>query len=206
MRTRWQALGVLVGLSLASWSLAHADTKANPAPIPAAAGGERVDVAKEAELGGKFVFFWPLDEVQVNSGFGMRRDPVKRSKKSKVRLHAGIDLAGEVGDTVLAAGPGRVLNAGWSSGYGNYVLIKHEDGYLTHYGHLSEVLVFRGQAVRQGAPVGLVGSTGHSTGPHLHFGLSKDGLWKNPLKLIGTDSNSGLQVADPDDLRGNSEE
>jgi murein DD-endopeptidase MepM/ murein hydrolase activator NlpD len=161
----------------------------DPIPFPELPEGPVSVLPSEAPLG-QFTFAWPLENVQINSHFGMRRDPVrKKRKKAKVKLHAGVDLEGKTGDTIIAAGPGRVLHAGWHSGYGNYILIQHDSGYLTHYGHLSEVLVYRGQVVRQGAPVGLVGNTGHSTGPHLHFGVTKDGKWLNPVTLIGKSSS-----------------
>lgn len=198
--TGWRGALFVLGFSLLAAPVS-AEEKPS-APLQAVQDAERIDVPSEPELGGHFVFHWPLEEVQVNSGFGMRRDPVKRSKKSKARLHAGIDLDAETGDTVLATGPGRVLHAGWSSGYGNYVLIQHENGYRSHYAHLSEVQVYRGQLVRQGAPIGLAGSTGHSTGPHLHFGISRDGIWMNPLKLIGHETANGTKVEDADALRG----
>ena len=156
------------------------------------------DISPELELGGSFVFDWPLLQPLITSGFGKRSDPVRRKKKKKkkITLHAGLDLGGKTGDLIMATGPGKVIYAGWSSGYGNYVLIQHADGFRSHYGHMSELLVYRGQMVRQGAPIGLLGTTGYSTGPHLHFGITKDGSWVNPSKYIGVNSSTGEKDTD----------
>ncbi len=97
------------------------------------------------------------------------------------RLHAGIDLAAPLGTPILAAGAGMVVAAGPNGGYGNAVLIDHRDGWLTHYAHMQTILVRAGQVLAAGAPVGEVGSTGHSTGPHLHFEVHR-GYFQNPVE------------------------
>lgn len=207
---RLGALALALGLTLTESPLAFGEEKVEnkghaPIPFPTMVEGPVSILPQEPALGGEFTFQWPMEHVQINSPFGMRRDPVRKSrKKRKVKLHAGIDLDGEIGDTVLAAGPGRVLHAGWYSGYGNYILIQHANGYLSHYGHLSEVLVYRGQMVRQGAPIGLVGSTGHSTGPHLHFGITHEGKWQNPVKLIKQPSNEEIVAKKDPDVKASS--
>jgi murein DD-endopeptidase MepM/ murein hydrolase activator NlpD len=112
----------------------------------------------------------PLPEAVVTSCFGERWG----------RLHAGVDLAAPYGTPIRAAGAGTVIAAGPTEGYGNAVLIDHHNGYLTHYGHMSEIKVKPGQQVTTGQQIGNEGSTGHSTGPHLHFEVHK-GTYKNPI-------------------------
>jgi murein DD-endopeptidase MepM/ murein hydrolase activator NlpD len=97
------------------------------------------------------------------------------------RLHAGVDIAGPDGSPILAAGAGVVVRAGVAEGYGNAVLIDHGNGYLTHYGHMSAIGVTVGQHVTAGEQIGAEGSTGHSTGPHLHFEVHQD-HYKNPIE------------------------
>jgi murein DD-endopeptidase MepM/ murein hydrolase activator NlpD len=92
------------------------------------------------------------------------------------RLHAGVDLAAPDGTPIVAAGAGVVVRAGAAEGYGNAVLIDHGNGFLTHYGHLSAITVTVGQHVTAGEQIGNEGSTGHSTGPHLHFEVHLGGL------------------------------
>lgn len=112
---------------------------------------------------------WPV-YGRVTSHFGWRRDPKGRGR----RMHAGIDIAAAPGRTVRAAGKGTVRFAGRSADYGLMVEIAHPDGHRTRYAHMSKLSVRRGQAVEGGDPVGAVGNTGRSTGPHLHFEL-RDG-------------------------------
>ena len=110
-------------------------------------------------------FIWPADGV-ISSGFGWRWG----------RLHAGIDIAAPIGTPVLAAATGVVDYAGWSDGgYGNMIDIRHPDGTITRYGHLNEIFVKEGQSVEQGQSIAAMGSTGFSTGPHLHFEIRPNG-------------------------------
>ncbi|WP_239158765.1 M23 family metallopeptidase, partial [Winogradskya humida] len=113
----------------------------------------------------------PMPEGSVTSCFGERWG----------RLHAGVDLAAPSGTPIRAAGAGVVVSAGPADGYGNAVLIDHGNGYLTHYGHMSVITVVAGQPVKVGDQIGNEGSTGHSTGPHLHFEVHK-GTYKNPIE------------------------
>ena len=113
----------------------------------------------------------PLPEASVTSCFGPRWG----------RMHEGVDLAAPSGTPIRAAGAGVVVAAGPADGYGNAVLIDHGNGYLTHYGHMSVVTVIAGQKVVAGQQIGNEGSTGHSTGPHLHFEVH-DGHYKNPIE------------------------
>jgi len=107
----------------------------------------------------------PLPDLDVSSGFGVRSDPFL----GKPAMHTGLDLRGELGDPVRATATGKVTIAGWEGGYGNMVEIDHGNGLATRYGHLSKILVKVGQLVRIGEEIGKIGSTGRSTGPHLHY-------------------------------------
>jgi murein DD-endopeptidase MepM/ murein hydrolase activator NlpD len=118
-------------------------------------------------------FIWPCDGV-VTSGFGMRWG----------RMHEGIDIACGYGTPVHAVAAGTVIYAGLLGGYGNLVVVDHGNGFATAYAHASAILVSVGQAVAQGEPVTLVGSTGHSTGPHLHFEVRVNGVAVDPLLYL----------------------
>jgi murein DD-endopeptidase MepM/ murein hydrolase activator NlpD len=109
------------------------------------------------------------------------------------RLHAGVDLAAPDGSPILAAGAGVVVRAGEAQGYGNAVLIDHGNGYLTHYGHLSSIAVVVGQHVGAGEQIGTEGSTGHSTGPHLHFEVH-EGFYKNPIEPTAWLHDHGVDI------------
>ena len=113
----------------------------------------------------------------VTSNFGAMR----LTAQGGVRAHAGIDLAAPAGSPVAAAYDGRVLSADWAGSYGLLVVLDHGDGLQTRYAHLSRLMVASGQQVRQGDLIGLVGSTGRSTGPHLHYELRRNGIPVNPL-------------------------
>ena len=110
------------------------------------------------------------------SGYGERIDPIHHTKS----LHPGFDLAAPTGTRVAAAAAGEVVHAGPAGTYGNLVTIRHADGFETRYAHLSAVDVKVGQRVEVGTEIGAVGSTGHSTGPHLHFEIRKGGKALDP--------------------------
>ncbi len=114
---------------------------------------------------------------RVGSGFGMRRHPISGVNK----MHNGVDIAGRTGDPIRAAAPGRVIFAGWRGGYGNCVIIDHGGGLSTLYAHASKLYVSQGQSVTQGKTIAAVGSTGYSTGPHLHWEVRMNGRPVNPL-------------------------
>jgi murein DD-endopeptidase MepM/ murein hydrolase activator NlpD len=124
----------------------------------------------------------PLQFSRVSSSFSSGRyHPILRY----VRPHQGVDYSARKGTPVSAIGDGIVTQAGWSGGYGNLVEINHRNGYRSRYGHLSRFgRVRRGGMVSQGTVIGYVGSTGMSTGPHLHFEVRVNGVPRNPLKLI----------------------
>ena len=118
----------------------------------------------------------PVKAVHVSSRFGYRLDPFLK----RPAFHAGVDFVAAAGTTVRATAAGIVINAGWSGGYGQMVEIDHADGVSTRYGHLSAFLVSVGDRVEAGAPIGRVGSTGRSTGPHLHYETRRNGKTVNP--------------------------
>jgi len=116
------------------------------------------------------------DLKQMASGYGWRIDPVYHTR----RFHAGMDFAAPTGADIYATGNGQVISAGWQQGYGNCVQINHGYGYVTLYGHMSAFKVRAGQKVKRGDVIGLVGSTGKSTGPHLHYEVHYKGEIMNP--------------------------
>ena len=118
----------------------------------------------------------------VSSGFGMRRHPILGYK----RMHAGLDFKAPHGAPIFAATDGMVAYAGRKGGYGNFVQLNHGGGIATGYGHMSRIVARPGQRVRQGQIIGYVGSTGLSTGPHLHYELYRNGRAINPLSITFT--------------------
>jgi len=119
-------------------------------------------------------------EVDMSSPFGMRLDPFL----GRPAIHTGIDLRGEIGEPVHATAAGRVTIAGREGGYGNMVEISHGNGLATRYGHLSQIDVKLGQTVRIGEIIGKIGSTGRSTGPHLHYETRINGEAVDPQKFL----------------------
>jgi murein DD-endopeptidase MepM/ murein hydrolase activator NlpD len=123
----------------------------------------------------------PIDgALDQQSGFGVRVDPFL----STPAMHTGLDLHGETGDVVRATGDGTVIAAGWNGGYGRTVDIDHHNGISTRYGHLSSIDVRVGQPVKCGQILGKVGSTGRSTGPHLHYETRLKGEPVDPQKFL----------------------
>lgn len=119
---------------------------------------------------------WPTSG-QAGSGYGYRVHPIFGTR----RLHAGVDIAAPTGQPIVAASAGQVVSAGWRGGYGMAVAIDHGGGLATLYAHQSRLVVTAGQVVEAGQQVGEVGSTGQSTGPHLHFEVRVDGVPKDPM-------------------------
>ncbi len=114
---------------------------------------------------------------KINNEFGFRRNPFGGRS---YEFHAGMDIDGERGDSVIAPGNGTIIKAGWQGGYGNMIEIDHGNGITTRYGHLSKVEVEVGQTIARGELIGYVGSTGRSTGPHLHYELRLNDKPINP--------------------------
>jgi murein DD-endopeptidase MepM/ murein hydrolase activator NlpD len=122
---------------------------------------------------------WPV-AGGLSSQFGTRSDPFTGADE----FHGGLDISANAGEPVVATADGTVATARWNDGYGNLVVIDHGFGISTRYGHLSRFAVSEGQSVRKGDVVGLVGSTGRSTSPHVHYELLLNGRQANPLRLL----------------------
>jgi murein DD-endopeptidase MepM/ murein hydrolase activator NlpD len=130
-------------------------------------------------LRGTGIMTFPSD-AYTSSPFGWRMHPVLGYR----RFHAGLDFAASYGSTIRAADSGTVIMAGWYGGYGNAVIIDHGKGITTLYGHSSQLFVSEGQTVQAGQAIAAVGSTGLSTGPHLHFEVRKDGTPVDPMNYL----------------------
>ncbi len=132
-------------------------------------------------------FVYPVMGPRMSSDFGIRKHPVRRV----VRHHDGIDLAAPIGAPIRSIAKGQVMYADPHGGYGRYIVISHADGYTSHYGHCEKVEVSPGQNVAAGEIIGTVGSSGVSTGPHLHFEIRRNGTPHHPEKdLPGLDEQS----------------
>jgi murein DD-endopeptidase MepM/ murein hydrolase activator NlpD len=116
----------------------------------------------------------------ATSEFGVRHDPVNAERK----MHEGLDIATDPGRPVVAPSDGTVVFKGWEGGYGNVLVIDHGFGVKTRYGHLQQILVNLGDRVRRGARVAVVGNTGKSTGPHLHYEVRVNGVPEDPRKFV----------------------
>lgn len=122
----------------------------------------------------------PVLKLSLTSNFGVRSDPFNGG----ARMHKGIDIPGPVGTPIYATADGIVSRAGWASGYGNLVQITHGGGLETRYGHMSKLIAAPNSFVRRGQLIGLMGSTGRSTGSHLHYEVRVDGQAINPMPFV----------------------
>lgn len=165
-------------------SLSGSATRAGVGSVGTGSAGAELSFAPQARKV-KPLPLWvhPLPEAATTSCFGPRWG----------RLHAGVDLAAPDGTRIRAAGAGTVMAAGPAEGYGNAVLIDHGNGYLTHYGHMSTITVTPGQHVTVGEQLGNEGSTGHSTGPHLHFEVHQDS-YQNPIEPTAWMHEHGVDI------------
>lgn len=138
------------------------------------------DSGSSTYVGGTFM--WPVpSSTTITSPYGMRTDPFNH----KQRFHTGVDIAAPRGTPIVAANSGTVIVSGWSArGYGNYVVINHGGGKSTLYAHQSQVAVSKGDKVTKGQTIGYIGSTGNSTGPHLHFEVLINGDDTNPMNYF----------------------
>jgi murein DD-endopeptidase MepM/ murein hydrolase activator NlpD len=125
------------------------------------------------------LFAYPVRGV-LSSPYGWRNDPINGAR----RFHAALDMAATMGTVVKASMDGRVATVGLNSVYGKYIILSHAGGFQTLYAHLSATSVSQGSYISQGSKIGEVGSTGYSTGPHLHFAVYKNGKPVNPLEYL----------------------
>lgn len=123
---------------------------------------------------------WPTSSRTITSGFGLRKDPITFEPS----FHSGIDIAGRTNDPVYATADGIVESAGWDRSYGNQVRIAHGNGIETSYFHMSKIVVENGQQVTKGQKIGQVGSTGRSTGAHLHYEVRKNSAEVDPTPYL----------------------
>jgi murein DD-endopeptidase MepM/ murein hydrolase activator NlpD len=183
--------GVLAGLGLRLEDRSASGGPFVPIRLPGDANGFeraliRIKLARaEADELGRSLVFIPIrkpitGEIDISSTFGPRTDPFLRVPA----MHTGIDFRGEIGQPVYATAAGTVTTAGWIGGYGRMVEIDHGNGLATRYGHLSEITVAVGENVRIGQEIGRMGSTGRSTGPHLHYETRVDGEAVDPQKFL----------------------
>ena len=166
---------------LEEFRAAEQEAETNVANMVIALEKQRAEEAAAAGNGGSYgggnvvgtgSFIWPLpSSTYITSRFGLRIHPITGEQKS----HNGIDISANSGSTIVAADGGTVTMAAWNGGYGNCVMIDHGNGYITLYGHMSSLAVSQGQSVSQGECIAYVGSTGLSTGPHLHFEVYQGG-------------------------------
>ena len=146
----------------------------------AAAANKAAQTYKTVSLG-DISFTWPCPASgRITSGFGGRKSPTKGASSN----HQGIDISAPTGTSIVAAAAGEVVIATYSSSAGNYVMISHGGGVYTVYMHASSLLVSQGQSVKKGQTIAKVGSTGYSTGSHLHFGVRVNGSYVNPTKYV----------------------
>lgn len=146
-------------------------------------GGDDADSAKGTSFDNYFVNanpVMPVNNARITSRFGYRIHPITGKKG----FHTGLDLAAAEGTLVSAVYFGKVTKTGEDDSWGKYVLVEHSDGFETFYCHLSEIYAENGAVIRQGETVGLVGSTGMSTGPHLHFEVRINGVRVDPELLV----------------------
>jgi murein DD-endopeptidase MepM/ murein hydrolase activator NlpD len=144
------------------------------------------DLSKTAEPFKKS-YRWPLLSCQISSPFGSRPDPM--SPTHEISFHPGLDLTAALGDRIMAVQDGKVVFAGRKNGYGNMVVISHPDGYMSVYAHAQIIFVKAGQNVTQGQIIARVGSSGKSTGPHLHFEIRKYARTIDPRSVITASRN-----------------
>ncbi len=158
-------------------------TKNSGGPFIPQQAANQDDLLNKADTYLKKIKYIPLGRpVQgpVTSRFGKRKDPVNKKKG----FHTGIDFRGKRGDKIYATADGIVKKAFTNGGYGKYILIGHNNGYTTSFAHLQTLLVKKGEKIRRGQLVGLVGNTGRSTGPHLHYEINLNKKPVNPSKFM----------------------
>ena len=155
--------------------------RAAAAAAAAAAANQQYKPGYNATGAAAGSYSWPCaSSTYITSKFGYRIHPIFQTQK----YHSGVDIAANSGEPITAAAGGTITIAEYSSSYGNYVVIYHSDGTTTLYAHMSSMAVSAGQTVSKGDVIGYVGSTGNSTGPHLHFEVRVNGSCVDPLQYF----------------------
>jgi len=183
--THTSHLAALMGTAVMAMAMAPLAVHETPV-VASGARPAAAPVTAVAEPAGpvirQIIFQRPLKGFAVNSAFGFR----KLAGADRGRAHKGVDMAAPTGTSVYAAAEGRVLRTGYDAGgYGNFVEVRHPNGMTSLYGHLSRIDVASGMPLTGGQRLGLVGSTGYSTGPHLHFEVKRGGVQVNPTRIMG---------------------
>jgi murein DD-endopeptidase MepM/ murein hydrolase activator NlpD len=119
-------------------------------------------------------------DFRVTSGFGIRNDPFT----GQLAMHEGLDFVAEIGSPIVATAAGSVTRSGWDTAYGNVIEVSHVEGFVTRYAHLSKRMVEVGQKVQRGEIIAQLGSTGRSTGPHLHYEVLRNDRVLNPTQML----------------------
>ncbi len=175
--------GALIGVAVLAMAMAPADRTPD---IETGAFPELPPVTAVAAPAGPMMrligFEEPVRGFAINSRFGMRR----LGGEPGARMHKGVDIAAPSGTSVYSAAEGEIVRIGHQpEGYGNFIEMRHPNGMTTMYAHLSRIDVASGDRVSAGERIGLVGSTGYSTGPHLHFEVRRGGAQVNPSRVVG---------------------
>ena len=180
-------LGVVAVLAMAAAPSATRSSVAAETSVPSAAPVAppiKAMVETPGPVTRTIAFSTPVKGYAINSPFGLR----KLAIEAKARAHKGVDIAAPMGTSVFSTSEGRVLRTGYDAGgYGKFIEVRHPNGLTSLYGHLSRVDVTNGAVVATGQRIGLVGSTGFSTGPHLHFEVRRGGAQVDPAKIMGRD-------------------
>jgi murein DD-endopeptidase MepM/ murein hydrolase activator NlpD len=147
--------------------------------------GNQISTSELKKLKKAYRFGMPLRHIRITSRFSHKRwHPILK----RYRPHLGTDFGAKKGTPLLAVAPGKVIFSGWKGGYGKVVKIRHQGGYISLYAHQSRIRAKVGQRVKKGDIIGYVGNTGRSTGPHLHFGLYKNGRAIDPMRVLKKES------------------
>jgi len=203
LTSRSSALGLALTVAFPAMAADAPPTGTGPLAVTAAATATAADAAAEQQFRNLFQSWkrmdrvgqpgngaasiaipsvQPVSELKFTSNFGIRSDPFTGG----ARMHAGVDIPGPVGTPIYATADGMIAAAERHGGYGNLVEINHGKGIATRYGHLSKILVTPNTRVHRGQVIGLMGSTGRSTGSHLHYEVRMDGRAVNPIPFLTT--------------------
>lgn len=196
---KWSTYGIVDSvkeyfLSGGTWQVSGSNVKYEAekeiSSLPSGAGGEDIEIYKAAEntsfapVRATVPAVMPVENGRYTSYFGYRINPIT----GQFSFHTGLDIAALEGTPVCAAYSGSVTKVGEDSRAGKYIIITHDEGFVTFYCHCSEILAEDGDNIKQGEVIALVGTTGWSTGPHLHFEVRKNNIRCNPLFVLGNDS------------------